>query len=190
MDHAEPTTKGSTLRSTLSYLRREGGEARVAQVLARFPAERRARLEQATRTPTAEVPFRLMSDLLETADALLRDTEPEWVEAAGAYAIESVGLELYPGILRKSSPLEFLTQPISLFRLYYQPGDMEVVEHETGRAVLRLVGFQHRNRLFCRRQTGGLRRALELAGGQGAAVRHVRCAEEGDAFCEWELRWD
>lgn len=43
--------------------------------------------------------------------------------------------------------------------------------------------------LFCQRQSGGLRCALALAGGVDAAARHVRCALEGDAFCEWELSW-
>jgi hypothetical protein len=32
-------------------------------------------------------------------------------------------------------------------------------------------------------------RALALAGGEQPQVRHVRCAVDGDAFCEWELRW-
>ena len=41
----------------------------------------------------------------------------------------------------------------------------------------------------CRRQTGGLLRAVELAGGATPSVRHVRCSVEGDAFREWELRW-
>ena len=86
-------------------------------------------------------------------------------------------------------PLEFLTQRISLFRLYYQPGDMEVVEQSPGRAVLRLVDWDEADALFCRRQTGGLQRAVELAGGAQPAARHVRCAAEGDAFCEWELTW-
>jgi predicted hydrocarbon binding protein len=30
---------------------------------------------------------------------------------------------------------------------------------------------------------------LELAGGKDVRVMHVRCEHEGDAFCEWELRW-
>lgn len=185
---AAPTTKGSTLRSTLNYLFREGGAARVDQVLDRLPPERRRQLLELS--ATEEVPFALMSELLRAADAVLGAADPTWVERAGGYAIESSGLQLYAGILRKSSPLEFLTQPVSLFRLYYHPGNMEVVEHEPGRAVLRLVGFDHRNTLFCRRQTGGLLRALELAGGREPAARHVRCVEEGDAFCEWELRWE
>ena len=61
---------------------------------------------------------------------------------------------------------------------------MEVVEEEEGHAVLRLVGFDYAGPLFCRRQTGGLSRALEVAGGQKAKTAHVRCVAEGDAFCD------
>jgi hypothetical protein len=96
---------------------------------------------------------------------------------------------MYGGILKKKDPTEFLTQSVSLFRLYYHPGDMTVVENAHGRAVLRLIGFDGRTPLFCRRQVGGLTKALEIAGGESPVVRHVRCALEGDAFCEWELSW-
>ena len=58
-----------------------------------------------------------------------------------------------------------------------------------GGGVLRLVGFDHGSATFCRRQTGGLRQAVALAGGERPRVRHVRCVLAGDAFCEWELRW-
>ena len=60
---------------------------------------------------------------------------------------------------------------------------------EPGHAVLRLVGFDAGTSVFCRRQTGGLRCAITLAGGAEPSTRHVRCVLEGDAFCEWELRW-
>ena len=96
---------------------------------------------------------------------------------------------MYGGLLRKASPAEFVTQSVSLFRLYYAPGDMVPVEVEPGRAVLRLEGFPTASPLFCARQTGGLRQATELAGGKSVRVRHVRCEHEGDAYCEWELRW-
>ena len=92
-------------------------------------------------------------------------------------------------LYEKASPSEFLNQPIKLFRLYYHSGDMQIVEEAGGRAVIRLVDFDEPDVLFCRRQTGGLRRALEIAGGKATRVRHVRCANEGDAFCEWEMVW-
>ena len=100
-----------------------------------------------------------------------------------------MGVLLYGGILRKATPRVFLTQSISLFRLYYHPGDITAVEDLPGRAILRLVEFDPVTRLFCRRQTGGLRQALLQAGGESPRVKHVRCVHMGDAFCEWELAW-
>ena len=59
------------------------------------------------------------------------------METAGAYAIDSVGQQLYSGLLRKASPMEFVTQSVSLFQLYYAPGDVVAVEVESSGAVLR-----------------------------------------------------
>ena len=179
--------KGSTISSTLAYLREMAGDAVRERILARLTRDVHDIVISAQ--PTDELPFAVTAALWTAADAELAATDPEWIEKSGAYSIQSTGVQLYSGILRKSSPLEFLTQGISLFRLYYHPGDMQVVEQEDTRAVLRLVGFDHGTPLFCRRQTGGLHRALALAGGESPRVRHVRCSIEGDAFCEWEMHW-
>jgi hypothetical protein len=184
--------KGSTLRATLAFVEAVGGEASVARVLDALPARERRRVREAA--PTDEFPFALWSRLSAATDEVIGTAVPDWPERAGAHAIESYGVQLYGGILRKATPLEFVTQSVSLFRLYYHPGDMRVVEQESigetgGRVVLRLVGFAHDSPLFCRRQSGGLMQALALAGGERPQVRHVRCVLDGDAFCEWELRW-
>lgn len=179
--------KGSTISSTLAYLREVQGDAPRERILARLAPDVRRVVMSAQ--PTDELPFAVTAALWHAVDAELGVTEPEWIENSGAFSIQSTGVQLYSGILRKSSPLEFLTQGISLFRLYYHPGDMQVVEQEDTRAVLRLIGFDHGTPLFCRRQTGGLHRALALAGGESPRVRHVRCSIEGDAFCEWEMGW-
>lgn len=179
--------KGSVVRSTLAFVRAERGEASVTRMLDALPSGVRQRLTAAE--PTEEVSFALVRELWDAIDALLGANDPKWSERAGAFSIESAGVQFYGGILKKSNPTEFLTQSVSLFRLFYRPGDMEVVFAEPGAAVLRLVGFDAGTRLFCQRQTGGLRLALALAGGANAAARHVRCALDGDAFCEWELAW-
>jgi len=184
---AAPQAKGSTLRSTLRYVEVAYGADAVAGVLGRLAPQDRARVEAAGQTE--EVPVELLRALWDAVEASIGKRDPGWPEKSGAYAIQSTGAQLYGGILRKRDPLEFLSQPVSLFRLYYQPGNMEVVESEPGRAVLRLVGFPG-DPVFCRRQTGGLLRAVELAGGVRPSVRHVRCSVEGDAFCEWELHWE
>ena len=189
----ELIAKGSTIRATLDFVATVSGVEARDRVLATLGARDRKRVREAASTD--EVPFALWLRLSEATDRVLRDTVPDWPERAGARAIESLGVQLYGGILRKATPLAFATQSVSLFRLYYHPGDMKVVESEAtgergGRVVLRLVGFEHGSPFFCRRQTGGLAQAVAIAGGERPRVRHVRCALEGDAFCEWELRWE
>ena len=179
--------KGSPIISTMEFIRAEKGADVLERVLSRLPTESRDRIMSVK--PTDEIPMDLALSLWRAADEELRADEPDWVERAGGYAIEVPGVRMYSGLLRKSSPTEFLTQRVSLFRLYYHPGNMEVVEEAEEYAVLRLIGFDQADPLFCRRQTGGLRRALIEAGGRESQASHVRCVNEGDAFCEWELRW-
>jgi hypothetical protein len=179
--------RGSTVRATIEFIRREYGDAVLGPILGRLGDEERRQLIAAD--PTDDLPYEAVLALWRVADDALGSARPSWMEAAGAFAIRSLGQQLYGGLLRKASPAEFVSQSVSLFRLYYSPGDMELVEAEPGRAVLRLVGFDSLSPLFCRRQTGGLACATELAGGKEARVRHVRCVHEGDAYCEWEMRW-
>ena len=182
--------KGSAVQSTLAFLAQAVGPAMPAALMAALDADTRATVVGVA--PTHEVPYGVLVTLWLAADRWILEHRPElrdWAEQAGEASIGSLGVQLYGGILRKPTPREFLTQSISLFQLYYQPGDMDVVEDVPGRVVLRLVGFDPVTTIFCRRQTGGLRKAVALAGGDNARVRHVRCCIEGDAFCEWELSW-
>ena len=181
------SAKGATVRGTLSYIERLAGREGVDRVLAGLsPADAEALRDV---QPTDDVPYARVVELWEAADQYLSTEHEDWAERAGAYSIESLGMQLYGGILRKPTPTDFLTQSVSLFRLFYSPGDMTVVHEEPATAVLRLVGFDPLTPVFCRRQVGGLGRALELAGGESPHVRHVRCTLLGDAFCEWEMRW-
>lgn len=171
----------------MDFVKTEKGSAVLDAIMKRLPEGDSQTISQCP--PTAEIPLDLLLTLWRAVDEELRDSDPQWVERAGGHSIEFTGVRLYSGILRKASPMEFLTQRISLFRLYYHPGNMELIEEHDGYAVTRLVGFDQADPLFCRRQTGGLRRALQEAGGEEPETSHVRCVNEGDAFCEWELRW-
>lgn len=179
--------KGAVVVATLDFIRSTWGGERADAVMARLDGAERASLQAAS--VRDEVPLDHVYALWRAADAVLSQDAPDWAERAGAHSITSKGVEMYGGIVRKPTPLAFLTQGVSLFRLFYHSGEMQVVEREEGRAVLRLLDFEDVHPLFCRRQTGGLSRAVELAGGAGSRARHVRCVSEGDAFCEWELSW-
>lgn len=179
------SAKGATVRGTLEFARLHLGEAATRTALATLPSD--WALERVLATD--DVPYERLVALWDALEAEVRETHPTWAEAAGSFSIESLGVQLYGGILRKPTPSDFLTQSVSLFRLFYAPGDMRVVHEAPDSAVLRLIGFEPVTPIFCRRQVGGLARALELAGGHAPRVRHVRCVRAGDAFCEWEMHW-
>lgn len=181
------TARGSTVHATFAFIRDRYGAAMLDAILDKLEPDARTRLERAAMTD--ELPYEQLLAVWRLADETLGGRDADWMEQAGAYAIDSLGQQLYGGLLRKASPSEFINQSVSLFRLYYAPGDMVKVELDASRAVVRLVDFPAIGPLFCRRQTGGLRRATELAGGKAVRVTHVRCQHEGDAYCEWELRW-
>lgn len=184
---ATPMARGSTVQTTLEFIRQRFGDEDVRALLAELAEDDRRELLAAGTTDF--LPYDRVLALWSAADARLARRHPDWMEEAGAFAIASLGQQLYGGILRKQSPVEFMTQSVSLFRLYYSQGSIEPVEAESGRAVVRLSGMDAVSPLFCARQTGGWRCALELAGGREVQARHVRCTFEGDAFCEWEVRW-
>jgi hypothetical protein len=179
--------KGSTVQGTLEFLRVSAEPHTVGIILDALPEACRNRLVSSS--AVAEVPYEDLVALWEAADAMLAPEDPAWVERQGAFAIEQLGPRLYSGLLRKRSPEEFLSQGVSLFQLYYHPGNVEVVDRSPGHAVVRLVGFHVVDRFFCRRFTGAWPALLRVAGGVDTQAHHVRCAREGDAFCEWELGW-
>ena len=182
-----PMARGSTVQTTLEFIRQGFGEDEVRAILEQLTEEDRRQL--LTAGTTDFLPYDRVIALWSAADARLSPRRPNWMEEAGAFAIASLGQRLYGGIIRKQSPVEFMTQSVSLFRLYYSQGSIEPVQAEPGRAVVRLSGMDALGPLFCARQTGGWRCALELAGGREVRAKHVRCTFEGDAFCEWEVRW-
>ncbi len=180
--------KGAVVRATLAWLASAVG-SRAARRLIDTALGPTATARWWRIDPTREVPYADVVALWTGIDQALAAERPSWMEEAGHHSIISVGQQFYGGILAKRTPEEFLMQSVSLFQLFYRPGDMQVVEAGRGHAVLRLVGFEPATTLFCRRLQGGLTAALAAAGGEEGRVRHVRCALEGDAFCEWELRW-
>jgi hypothetical protein len=186
-ERTEMFTRGSTVRSTLDFLRELLPATDIDDILNRLsPADRRTIRNV---SDTDEIPYRVAVTLWRSVDQSLRATDPDWIDRSGSWAIARAGMRLYAGLIKKPSPMDFLTQQISLFHLYYRPGDMILVEQGAGRAVMRLVGFQPQETLFCRRLNGGWLAALQITGGRDVTSIHNRCSLEGDPFCEWELRW-
>src|SRR5206468_2427582 len=109
-------TRGSTLRSTMEFLAHVAGADRCEAILGALSAADRATIEQAG--VTDDVPYEMALNLWRSVDRVLAPIDPDWAERAGAEAIQVRGMQLYGGLLGKPTPLEFLTQHISLFQRY------------------------------------------------------------------------
>jgi len=171
----------------MEYLERTLDASSLETILAALPATERAVVEKAPEQE--EVSYDIALHLWQAIDRTLGAKDAQWMERMGAYAIERAADHIGDVFLRRPSPLAFITQQVPLFRLYYRPGDMVVLGHGTDNATIRLVGFEPRDPLFCRRFTGGWTAALQITGGRDVVIRHLRCACKGDLFCEWVLRW-
>ena len=180
-------TRAFTLRSTMEYVEQELHAAEREAILAMLPAAERKVIE--TASGQEEVPYEIALHLWRAIDATLGPRDAQWMEHMGAYAIQRAADRIGDVFLHRPSPLAFITQQVPLFRLYYRPGDMVVLGHGDHDAMIRLVGFEPKDSLFCRRFTGGWTAALQITGGRDVVIRHLRCTCEGDLFCEWTLRW-
>ncbi len=180
-------TRGSTVRSTIDFLQSLLPPNGVEEILKRLPTADRKTIRGVG--DTDEIPYRVALAHRRSVDETLGRDDPQWIDRSGSWAIERAGMQRYSGLIKKPTPIDFLTQHISLFHLYYRPGDMVVVDEGAGRAVMRLVGFEPADTLFCRRLNGGWLASLRIAGGREVTSIHNRCSLEGDPFCEWELRW-
>ena len=179
--------RGSTLHSTIEFLAHTLSADGLEAVLSRLPADDRALLKAVS--VTDDVPYRVALALWRSADIALAEVDPRWAERAGDEAIRVRGMQLYAGLIQKPTPDDFLDQHISLFQRYYRPGDIKVTARTSGRATVRLIGFEAGDTLFCRRLTGGWLAGIEIAGARNPMVTHARCVLEGDLFCEWDVRW-
>ena len=183
----EACTTGLALRNSLEHLRQVASDEERRAIMDALPAADRELL----RAPGEheEVPYAVTLRLWRSTDRVLGERDPQWMEKMGAAAVQAIDVQLGADLVRRDAPLGFLTRQIPLFRLYYRPGDMVLIDHGPGHAILRLVGFDAEDPLFCRRFTGAWDAAVRMNGGRDVSVRHLRCTCEGDMFCEWLLRW-
>jgi hypothetical protein len=180
-------TTGLALRNSLEHLQRVATAEERDAIMDALPEADRELLRHPGEHE--EVPYAVALRLWRSTERVLAQRDPQWMERMGVAAVQAIDVQLGADLVRRDAPLGFLTRQIPLFRLYYRPGDMILIDHGPGHAVVRLVGFDPEDPLFCRRFTGAWDAAVRMNGGRDVTVRHLRCTCEGDMFCEWLLRW-
>jgi diguanylate cyclase (GGDEF)-like protein len=172
----------------LSLVRREGGDARVAELLAEAASARTpAYLEDLNNWVSLDEACALLGAGVRVTD------DPSFARVTGEAMLRQHAGTQVATLLRSLGSVEaVLTAVTQTAPRFSTATDMEAVEVGPGRAVVRAVareGFTRR-RLHCDWTTGILSSAPMLFGMPPATVHESECQARGDAHCLYTLSWD
>lgn len=91
--------------------------------------------------------------------------------------------------LRFKSPIWLVDRATSVWNRYHDTGVWQLRETAPGHIIGELRDFAVRDPAFCARLCGWLRGAIELTGGENAAVNEIRCTSKKDDHCAFTLEW-
>ena len=108
----------------------------------------------------------------------------ERVKQAGKHTVKNLGLFAY--LVRFMTMETMLNKAVERYREMYQFGSVDIKMKENGAtAIMRDVTDIKEN---CIGWTGAFEAMLELTKTKGS-VREVKCQNEGDDHCEFEIIW-
>ena len=107
----------------------------------------------------------------------------------GRYSAE-VGLRgVYKIFLRFGSTRTIIEKATVILPTYYRPSSIEVVEIESGRAVISITEFPEANELVEQRIRGWMERALEISGARSPKVTITQSMANGAATSDFVITW-
>jgi len=180
--------KGTAVDSSLRYVRERFGEDTLAGILAAFPEADRAALGQGV-LPSSWYPMDAFLHFMQEAERQVGPQEPDLARRMGRASSEHSLKGVYKVFFKVGSPEFIIARAAPVFASYYDTGEMTVVEHEPGHAVVELTAFAGA-RQFCERVHGWMERTLELAGARDVRLAHTACVHRGDPLCQFEAIWD
>jgi hypothetical protein len=178
--------KGTALVSTVRFLKEAHGETAVKRVFSSLPKQERELAEHGFLV-SAWYPIDLLMGLTRIAkEQLGGDLAKALGRASADYALTTV----YKIFFRVGSPQFIISRAATLYRNYYDEGEMRATVAEKGHAILEVSGFVPPPPIeFCERSLGWFERTLELSGAKEIKLAHDTCMGRGGQVCRFEGWW-
>ena len=181
--------KGGVIKARMEFVRARAGEAGVAAVLARLPAEDQEVLRGWV-LPVTWYPLDLNLRLDDAIAAVLSPGNRDriFLEMGRASADSNLGGPQRP-FVREGDPHFLLRAAPQIYSVYYQVGRRTYEKTGETSAVLRTYDAESVTRTDCLTVVGWHQRAIEMCGGKAVKVVETRCRSRGDPHCEYHCEW-
>lgn len=179
--------KGTSIASFLSFLEAEYGAPKVKEFVASLDSNLKKRCEGLV-LASAFYPVEELDALAAKARAYFKG-DASFFERSGAHNATFGLAGVHQSLLARPTPLDFLKAAERAWSQFMDVGSVSADVVGDGKVRLKIEGVPGSD-VFCARETGFLKRSLELAGAKQLLVSKVRCTRDGDGWCEWQVSWD
>jgi hypothetical protein len=185
-----PNVRGTAIAGRIKYARRRGGDAAVEKVIAQL-GDRvvAARLRERAALPHDWYPLPVLIELTVALDRLFGKGDGSLIRELSGDVAEDNLKTIYRLFVRMLSPSYTAEKAMSLWRQYYDSGELVVTASEPNHLAFELRDFAMPHPVHCEAVAGWILRYGKLAGYAGATVVHSSCRGKGQPRCEFHARW-
>ena len=182
--------KGTAISGRLQYARRRGGDEAVRTLVAGITdPETRDQLADGKALKSSWYPFSTLVDITVGIDRLFGKGDLSIVAEVGGDVAEADLNGVYRLFFAIASPHYLLDKAASIWRNYYDSGELVVVERAQNMAVLELREVPEPHRAHCLSVQGWMHRSLVLCKCKDVRVDHGECRALGAKRCVFKGTW-
>ncbi|MBS2028194.1 MAG: hypothetical protein JST54_09845 [Deltaproteobacteria bacterium] len=182
--------KGTAISGRLNYARRRGGEEAVKAIVAGITdREAREQLADGKALKSNWYPFSALVDITVGIDKFFGKGDLSIVAEVGGDVAEADLNGVYKLFFAIASPQYLMDKAASIWRNYYDSGELLVIERAPNLAVLELRDVATPHRAHCLSVQGWMHRSLVLCKCKDVHVDHSECRALGSKRCVFKGSW-
>ena len=182
--------KGSTILLRMGYVKEKATPGQKKAVLEQLAPEFAQELESGTLLPTGWQPMARLVELSQAIDRVVGTGDGRLAWDLGRYTAELGAKQMYTAFSKSGDPKRIFSIGGGVWSQFYSSGRLEVIDTEPTHVKLRVHDFEEPVAEICDSVGGWIERNVELAGTTGTEVDEIACRRRGDAYCEYDIRWD
>lgn len=180
--------KGNLLASRARWIRENGGEAGLDELVEAVPEPGRRFLIEPP-LPFAWYPFEPMLAIdREIIRSVMNGRVERMYDLGNAIARYDLST-IYKVLFKLGSPAFIIKRIGIVYGQYLRPGRAVSESSSPGAATVSLTDVRFPYYFCAHGISGWLHAAIELSGGRNVAVTQVDCVHRGAGECRFELRW-